>query len=94
MQLLLPSSAQLQVKHSLKAELALISVNPATHPHPRHPGKFIFQHFLMDVGQVRSYQLEDDLNFLEYGRRPQFLRKWKTTSFLGKMEDDLKILGK
>ena len=25
-------------------------------------------------------QFEDDLNFWEHGRRPQFLEKWKTTS--------------
>ena len=50
--------------------------------------------------------MEDDLNFLENGRRPQFFGKWKTTSnkimqpktsksktviFL-KMEDDLNFL--
>ena len=44
------AQSQLQVKLSLKTELALISVNPA---HP-HPGKFIFQHFSVNVDQVRS----------------------------------------
>jgi hypothetical protein len=33
--------------------------------------------------------MEDDLSFLENGRRPQFFFKWKTTSILLKMEDDL-----
>ena len=59
-------SPQLQVKLILKAELALISVNPATHPptpHPR-PGKYIFQQFLVNVNQVT---LQEDTN-------------WKTTS--------------
>ena len=52
-------------------ELALISTNPAT---------FIFQHFSVNVDQVSSHELEDDLNFLA---------KWKTTSIYSKMEDDL-----
>ena len=82
---------QLQVKLSLKAELALISVKPAAHPcHPGHPpthprhlrlGKLIFQHFSVNVDQV---------SFQEYsrnpiGRRPQFFRQ---------MEDDLNFLDK
>ena len=33
--------------------------------------------------------MEDDLNFKENGRRPKFLRKWKTTSIFGEMEDNL-----
>ena len=43
------AQSQFQVKLSLKTELALISVNPAP-----HPGKFIFQHFSVNVEQVRS----------------------------------------
>ena len=54
----------------------------------------------MNVDQVSSKELEDDLIFLEKGRQPQFFRKmeddlnfhgkWKTTSlFFIKMEDDL-----
>jgi DICT domain-containing protein len=33
--------------------------------------------------------MEDDLNFFLNGRRPQFFFKWKTTSILLKMEDNL-----
>ena len=33
--------------------------------------------------------MEDDLNFLENGRRPQFMSIWKTTAILKYMEDDL-----
>jgi hypothetical protein len=33
--------------------------------------------------------MEDDLNFFENGRRPHFFFKWKTTSIILKMEDDL-----
>ena len=43
-------------------------------------GKFISQHFSVNVDQVSSQELEDDLNRLANGRRPQFY---------GKMEDDL-----
>ena len=70
--LLLPSSAKPQLDG-----LVLFSVNPATHP---HPGKFISQHFSVNVDQVSSQELEDDLNRLANGRRLQFY---------GKMEDDL-----
>ena len=40
--------------------------------------------------------MEDNLNFWANGRRPQnALGKWNTTStFLGKMEDELNFLGK
>ena len=78
---------KLQVKHSLKAKLALFSINPAT-PTP-HLGKFIFQHFSVNVEQVISLkieddlislEMEDDLNSFENGRRPQSV---------GKMEEDL-----
>jgi hypothetical protein len=72
-------SPQLQVKLCLKAELALFLLNPATttphhHPHIR-PGKFIFQHFSVNVDQVSLQELEDDLNSFSNGRRPQFLTK-------------------
>jgi hypothetical protein len=33
--------------------------------------------------------MEDDLNIFENGRRPQSFFKWKTTSILLKMEEDL-----
>ena len=33
--------------------------------------------------------MEDDLNFEENGRRPQILRKLKTTSIFKKIEDNL-----
>ena len=33
--------------------------------------------------------MEDDINKLANGRRPQILRKWNTTSIFKKMEDDL-----
>ena len=46
---------QLQVKLSLKAELALFSINPA----PTHPPGFFFKHFY-----ILGPKLEDDLNFL------------------------------
>ena len=37
--------------------------------------------------------MEDDLIFLEYGRRPQVLSKMEDgLNFVGKMEDDLTIL--
>ena len=51
---------------------------------------------------IVGLKLEDDLNFLANGRRPQFLEngrrpqffgKWKTTSTFWKMEDDLNVLG-
>mgnify|MGYP001406764270 CR=1 FL=1 len=77
------AQSQLQVKLSLKTELALISINPApTHPptpNSTHPGKFIFQHFSVNDGQVslqkyvrtqsarqRQFlmQIEDVFNFL------------------------------
>ena len=38
------------------------------------------------------WQMEDDLNTLAIGRRPQYLGKWKTTLRLWQMEDNLKIL--
>ena len=60
----LPSSAKPQL-----GGLVLFSVNPATHPHTP-----------MNFDQVSSQELEDDLNSLANGRRPQFY---------GKMEDDL-----
>ena len=53
-------SPQLQVKLCLKDELALISANPATHP---HMWKFIFQHFAVNIDQVSSGELEDGLHF-------------------------------
>ena len=52
---------------------------------------------------IEGQKLEDDLNFLangrrpqflENGRRPQFLGKWKTTSAFWKLEDDLIFFGK
>jgi hypothetical protein len=33
--------------------------------------------------------MEDDLNFSGNGRRPQFLRKWKTSSIFQEIEDYL-----
>ena len=36
--------------------------------------------------------MEDDLNFLANGRRPQFFGKWKTTSIFWEMEDNLSFL--
>jgi hypothetical protein len=33
--------------------------------------------------------MEDDINFSGNGRRPQFFRKWKMTSFFQETEDDL-----
>ena len=51
---------------------------------------------------IAGFKLEDDLNFLANGRRPQYFGKWKLTSifwqmedtyiFGGKMEDDLNSL--
>ena len=93
-------SPQLQVKLCLKAELVLISANPATHPPPPPqppppPGKVYFSTFFSEswpsnlTGVYQDpnwkttstfWQMEDDLNYLENGRRPQFFGKWKTTS--------------
>ena len=36
--------------------------------------------------------MEDDLNILANGRRPQYVDKWKTTSIFWQMEDELIIL--
>jgi hypothetical protein len=33
--------------------------------------------------------MEEDFNFSENRRRPQFFRKWKTTSISQEIEDDL-----
>ena len=75
------AQSQLQVKLSLKTELALISNNPApTHPHP--PGKVIFQHFSVYVRQVSLHELGNNLNGKE-----------KMTSIFGQMEDDLTFGG-
>ena len=63
------AQSQLQVKLSLKTELVLFSLNPATHP-PR-PGKFIFKHLSVNVDQLCSQELEDDLKNMTNGRRPQ-----------------------
>ena len=62
------AQSQLQVELSLKTELALFSFNT-----PTRPGKFIFQHFSVNVDQVplQEYSqtnLEDDLNSLSNGR--------------------------
>ena len=88
------AQSQLQVKLSLKTELALISLNPAT-PTPTRPGKFISQHLAVNVDKVtlvvvvvgpkleddpNYFEMEDDLNFLENGRRPKIFGKWKMTS--------------
>ena len=58
----------------------------------------------MDLDQVSSQELEDDLNSLENERRPQLFWKLKITSifcqngrrpqFFDKMEDNLIFLGK
>jgi hypothetical protein len=34
-------------------------------------------------------KMEDNLNFKVNGRRPQFVGKWKATSFSWQIEDDL-----
>ena len=36
--------------------------------------------------------MEDDLHFIDNGRRPQIICNWKTTSILLSMEDDLNFL--
>jgi hypothetical protein len=71
----LPSSAKPQLDG-----LVLFLVNPATHP--THLGKFIFQHFSVNINQVSSQELEDDLNGMTNGRQPQFILK---------MEDNLNL---
>ena len=68
----------------LKAELALISANPAT---PR-PGKFIFQHFSVNLDQ----ETLQEYSRTQIGRRPQLFGTWKTTSIIWEMEDDLNSL--
>ena len=85
---------QLQAKLSLKAELALISLNPATHPPPTpHPyQESFFQHVSVTVDKVCQQELEDDLYFLVNGRRPQFcLRIEDYLIFFSKMEDNLNV---
>ena len=37
-----------------------------------------------------SLKMEDDLNYFENGRRPQFFEKGRQPYFFLKMEDDLK----
>ena len=39
-------------------------------------------------------ELEDDLNCLVNGRRPEFFGKWKTTSIFLYIEDELKFFDK
>ena len=39
------------------------------------------------------FQMDNDLNILENGRRPQYFGKGTTTSMCWQMEDDLNILG-
>ena len=43
----------------------------------------------MEYNLSSGPKLEDDLNFLANERQPQFFGKWKTTSILWTMEDDL-----
>ena len=94
---------QLQVKLSLKAELALISVNPATHPrhpHPATPTTLARESLFSSIDQVTLKEYVRT----QLWRRPQFVRqmeddlnflgKWKMTSIFMQMEDDLKFLGK
>ena len=85
---------QIQFKLSVKAELALISVNltiqqpPSTHNlifgqngrRPQFHGKW------KTASLVRK--MEDDLNCFLKERRPQFFVKWKTTSICWQMEVD------
>jgi hypothetical protein len=79
------AQSQFQVKLSLKTELALFSLNPATHTHPQppHPGKFIFQHFSVKVDRVNL----QEYSWNQIGRQPQFCGKWK-------IEDDLNYFAK
>ena len=63
----------------LKAELALIFINPA--PTTTHPEKFIFQHFSVNDDQVSL----DEWNRSLIWRRPQLFRQ---------TEDDLNFIGK
>jgi hypothetical protein len=70
----------------LKAELALISANPANHPPPHHPprpGKFIFQHFLVDLDQ----ETLQEYSSTQIGRRPQLFG-----TIIWEMEEDLNSL--
>jgi hypothetical protein len=87
------SQSQLQVKLSLKTELALFSCNPATHPPPdphppthptpptptHPPGKVYFPTFLSECWPSKVTVV---------GRWPQSFVKWKTTSIFLKIEDD------
>jgi hypothetical protein len=34
-------------------------------------------------------EMEGDMNFSGNGRRPEFFRKWKTTSFFQEMKEDI-----
>jgi hypothetical protein len=36
--------------------------------------------------------MEEDLNILANGRRPQYFGKWKMTSIFWQIEDDLNVL--
>ena len=103
---MLPSSAQAKpkLKLSLEAELALISVNPAT----PLPGK-IFQYFSVNVDKetLQEYirtpigqpqflrKMEGDLNFLGKYKTTSILLMQMKRNILGpKLEDDLNLLGK
>jgi hypothetical protein len=88
---------QLAIAVAIELSLALLSllnspptrppVHPPAHP-PTHPVKVSKQ-----LSTAASkLDLEDNLNHLMNGRRPYFFHKWKTTSIIYWLEDDLIFL--
>ena len=88
--------SQLQVKISLKTELALFSLNPATHPtHPAtHPrGKVYFPTFLSECRLSKLTGVGRQTQQFDKQKATSIFGKWKTTSIFSKMENDLNSFG-
>ena len=83
---------KLQVKLSLKAELALFPFNPAGRPAARPParpsGIVVKKLEISKLSLVTIIGLVYEAKMI-IGRRPHYFCKWKTTSTFPQMEDDL-----